>query len=110
MKKSWLKDGCTFDMHAPGLGNMFVAGIYRPPNTPIPDFTQFITNTLGYTDNCHTVFAGDCNIDVLSNSNAMRYYVDTLHQYGLINEINFSTYVSPSTSIDTLSIDHVWHN
>ena len=31
------------------------------------------------------VFAGDFNIDVLSNSNAMRYYVDTFHQYGLIN-------------------------
>ena len=34
----------------PGLGNMFVAGIYRPPNTPLADFTQFITNTLEYTD------------------------------------------------------------
>ena len=49
---------------------MFVAGIYRLPNTPPADFTQFITNTLEYTNNCRTVFAGDFNMDVLSNSNA----------------------------------------
>ena len=77
----------------PELVNMFVAGIYRPPNTSLADLTQFITNTLEYTDNCRTVFAGDFNIDVLSNSNAMRNYVDAFHQYGLINEINLPTYV-----------------
>ena len=80
---------------------MFVAGIYRPPNTPLADFNQLITNMLEYTNNCRTVIAGDFNIDVLSNSNAMRNYVDTFHQYGFINEINLPTYVSPSTGIDT---------
>ena len=65
----------------PGLGYMFVAGIYRPPNTPLVEFTQFITNTLEYTDKCHTVFVDDFNIYVSSNSNAMRNCVDTLRQY-----------------------------
>ena len=74
----------------PGLGNMFVEGIYRPPNTPLADSAQFITNTLECTNNCRTVFAGDFNINVLSNSNAMRNYVDTFHQYGLISEINLA--------------------
>ena len=69
---------------------MFVAGIYRPPNTPLADFTHFITNTLEYTNNCRMVFAGDFNIDILSNSNAIRNYVDTFCQYGLINEVKFS--------------------
>ena len=41
----------------PGLGNMFVAGIFRPPNTSLADFTQLITNTLEYTINCRTAFA-----------------------------------------------------
>ena len=91
----------------PGLDNMFVAGVYRPPNNPLADLTHFITNTLEYTDNWRLVYAGDFNIGVLSNSNAMRNYVDTLHQYGLINEINLSTYVSPSTGIDTLLNDHL---
>ena len=88
---------------------MFVAGIYRPPNTPLSDFIQFITNTLEYTNNCRMVFASDFNIDVTSNSNAMRNYVDTFHQYGFANEINLPTYVSPSTGIETSSIDHLWH-
>ena len=47
-----------------GLGEMFVAGIYRPPNTPLADFNQFITNMLEYTKICRTVIAGDFNIDV----------------------------------------------
>ena len=89
---------------------MFVAGFYRLPNSLLADFTHFITNTLEYTTNCRTEFAGDFNTDVLSNSNAMRNYVDTFHQYGLINEINLPTYVSPSTGIVTSSIDHLWHN
>ena len=57
-----------------------------------------------------TVFAGEFNIDVLSNSNTIHNYVDTFHQYGFINKINLPTYVSPSTGIDTSSIDHLWHN
>ena len=40
----------------------------------------------------------------------MRNYVDTLHRYGLINELNLPTYVSPSTGIDTSSIGHLRHN
>ena len=59
---------------------------------------------------CPTVFAGDFNIDVLSSSNAMRIYVDTFHQYGLISKINLPTYVSPSACNDTSSIDYLWHN
>ena len=89
---------------------MFVAGIYRPPNTPLADFSQFITNTLEYTNKCRTVFAGDFNIDVTSNSNAIRNYVDTFLQYGFINKIILPTYVLPSTGIDTSSIDHLRHN
>ena len=71
---------------------MYVAGIYRPLNTLLTDFTQIITNTLEYTDDCRTVFAGDFNVDDLINSKAMGNYMDTFHQYGLINEINLPTY------------------
>ena len=93
-----------------GRKNMFVTGICRPLNTPLADFTQLYTNMLEYTNNCRPVFVGDFNMDVLGNSNATRNYVDTLHQYGLINEINLPTYVPPSTGIATSSIDHLWHN
>ena len=85
---------------------MFVAGIYRTANNPPADFNQFITDKLEYTNYCRTVFAGDFNTDVLSNSNAMRNYKNTFYQYDLINEIILPTYVSPSTGIDTSSIHH----
>ena len=70
---------------------MYVAGIYRRPNTPIADFTQFIIDKLEYTNNCLTVFVCQLNIDVLSHTNAMRNFVDTFHQYGIINDISFIT-------------------
>ena len=56
---------------------MYVAGIYRPFNTPLAVFTQFITNSLEYTNNCRIVFAGDFNIDVLSNLKELRNYLET---------------------------------
>ena len=53
----------------PVLANVYVAGIYRPPNKPVTDFTQFITGSMEYTNRFHTVFAGDFNIVVMNNSN-----------------------------------------
>ena len=103
--KQVLHESTLLKAAIPGPDNMFVAGICRPPNTPLADFNQFITNILEYTTTCHTVNAGDFNIDVLCNSNAMRNYVDTFHQYGFINKINLSPYVSPNTGIETSSID-----
>ena len=34
----------------PGLGNMYVAGIYEPPINPLADFIQSNINTLEYTN------------------------------------------------------------
>ena len=70
---------------------MYVAGIYRPPNKPVTDFTQFISGAMEYTNQSHTVFAGDFNIDVMKNSTVTRNYINTFHQYSFINEINLPT-------------------
>ena len=88
---------------------MCVEGIYRSSNAPLTDFIQFITNAFEHTDNCRTVLAGDIKFDFLNNLNSMRNNVDTFHQYGLINEVNLLTYVSPSVGIDTPSVNHSWH-
>ena len=66
--------------YIPGLGNMYVAGIYPPPNKPVNDFAQFISGAMEYTNRFHTVIAGDFNIDVRNNSNATRNYINTFHQ------------------------------
>ena len=47
---------------------------------------------------------------VLNKSSPISNYVDTFHQYGLVNEINLPTHVLPSTGIATSSIDHLWLN
>ena len=61
-------------------------------------------------DNCHTVFAGDFNLDVSSNSNVIRNFVDRFHQYGHINNTNLPTCVSPITGVNTSSMNHLSHN
>ena len=72
---------------------MFIQEIFGPPKTTFAEFTHFTVIALEYTDNCRPTFAGDFIIDVLSNTNAMCYYVDTFHQCGLLNEISFPCYV-----------------
>ena len=89
---------------------MYVAGVYRPPNKPVTDFTQFITRAMEYTNLFHTEFVGNFNIDVMSISNVTRTYIYTFHQYNLVNENNLSTYTSHSNGSAIPSIDHVWHN
>ena len=64
----------------PCLGNMYIAGIYRPPNKLVTDLTQCITGAMDYTNRFHTVFAGDFSFDAMNNSNAPRNYISTFHQ------------------------------
>ena len=50
----------------PGLGNMFVAGVYR------------------------AVFRDDLEVDEINHSNKARNYTDAFRQYSFINETNLS--------------------
>ena len=72
----------------PGSGNMYVARIYRPPNKPVNDFTQFMKGAMEYTNRFHTVIADDFKIDVVNKSNVTRNYINTFQQYSFVNEIN----------------------
>ena len=69
-----------------GLGNMYVAGIYRPrnKNKPLTDFTRFITGAMDYTNRFQTVFAGYFYIDFMNNPNMTRNYISMFHQYSFI--------------------------
>ena len=94
----------------PGLGNMYVAEIYQPPNKPVTDFTQFISGAMRYTNRFHTVFAGDLKIDFMNISNVTRIYINTFHPFSFVNEINLPTFILPSNGNVISSIDHVWYN
>ena len=39
-----------------------------------------------------------------------RIYIDVFHRYSFVNEINLSTYISPSDGNVASSLDHNWHN
>ena len=57
------------------LSDMYFAGIHQPPDKPVTDLTQFIIGAIEYTNQFHTVLAGDLNIDVMNNSNVTRNYI-----------------------------------
>lgn len=88
---------------------MYHTGIYLPPNTRLAGFTTFIIDTLAYRDNCCTLFAGDLNIEVLCNSNAMHNYIDTFHLYCLTKGINLPTYFLNNNCIATTLMDNLRH-
>ena len=50
----------------PGLGDMLVVGIYRPPTKPLAEFTEFVTGILEYTSNYRAVFTGDSNVETVN--------------------------------------------
>ena len=45
----------------PGLGNVYKAGICRPPNTPLDDFTHFISSR----SNIQIVVAGYLQVTLI---------------------------------------------
>ena len=105
---------CEFlivDTHVPGVGQIRVCGIYRPPNKSIGDFLSCMDTLLETSCNSDIVLLGDFNINTfdVNNSNVQRY-INLFESYGLRNEISLSTYVSPSNMIDGSCIDHIWHN
>ena len=61
-----------------------------------------------YTNQLHTVFAGDLNVDVMNNANVMRNNINTLHLNNFINEIYLPTFIWPSNGSVISLIDHVW--
>ena len=63
----------------PGFGNMLTVGIYRPPNKPLSNFTQFITGAFECAKNYHAVYAGDFNVGAMIISNMTRNYTDVYH-------------------------------
>ena len=69
---------------APSLGNVLVAGIYRPPSKPLVDFTEFITDAFEYTNNYGTVFTGDFNVNVKNHSYLTLNYSDVFHQFRFV--------------------------
>ena len=78
-----------------GLGIMFVAGIYRPSNKPLADFTQLITGLFEFTNIYLAIFSGNLNVGVMNHSNITRNFTDAFHQNYFLKHISSSSYVPP---------------
>ena len=94
----------------PEFGVLNVGGIYRPPQKSLSCFNNFIAEIFENFQG-KTVMTGDFNVNLLDeNISFVRDFVDNLNSFGLVNEINLPTYVSPITEVESSCLDHVYHN
>ena len=97
--------------YVPGVGNIVVGGIYRPPDKSKSEFCQFLDGALEELGGGKSVLLGDFNINIINDSDSqVQNYSNVFLRYHFVNEINVPTYNSPITHVDTSCIDHIWHN
>ena len=53
--------------NVPGLGRIFVCGLYRPPSRSVADFFTKLEQLLVHCGNSRTIVAGDLNLDLLKS-------------------------------------------
>ena len=95
----------------PGVGNLYVGGIYGLPNRCNVEFLSFIESVLQNLGDTRMVIMGDFNYNVMKvNDSTVSNYQNVFSQYKFVNEFSLQTYVSPGTSSSTSCLDHIWHN
>lgn len=95
----------------PGIGNIFICGVYRPPHSSVSDFCCELEQVLTWFGDKKAVILGDFNINLRGRlSPSVSRYENLLRQFNYVNEINLLTYHSPITKTDKSCLDHIWHN
>ena len=95
----------------PGLGNLKICGIYRPPQNSPNDFLHDIDPILSANCDSNFIIAGDFNLDTLDVLKPyVSRYTDLLTSYGLQNHVNLPTYITPNTLSGSSCLDHIWSN
>ena len=100
----------NINIPGPGINQVKICGIYRPPNKPVGDFFNFVEGLLEI-NTANMVFLGDFNINLNDiHSSVVHRYKNLFVSHGFQNEIDLPTYVSPSGMIHSSCIDHFWRN
>ena len=98
----------------PGIGVLFLSGIYRiPVGSNFELFLGFISSLMAHLGNHKSIICGDFNLDVISSNLSFNCndYVQIFSSFGYENLIAGVTYVSPNSQISSSScIDHIWYN
>ena len=71
---------------ASGVGDIFVGGVYRPPNKPINQFFDRLDSIFVFLNLSRCIMAGEFNLDVLDRDNThVKNYIDLFYQHGFTN-------------------------
>ena len=96
----------------PSLKKFYIGGLYRPPDSNINNFLNFIDTTLNEIDCKKCIITGDMNLNIekINDRPNVRSYYDLFNSYGYSNTISLPTYFSSSYDDVTSCIDHLWTN
>ena len=86
--------------------NITIFGIYRPPNSSLPIFIDYINNVLTEHSQKSIAFIGDFNIDILDDD-AGADFSNLMYSRNFFPFINIPTRVTEQSS---KCLDHIWYN
>ena len=90
----------------PKVENLYVEGIYRPPNWSNVEFLSYMESVSQNLLDKQTVIMSDFNYNVLKvNDSTFSNYQNIFSRYIFVNEISLQTYASPGTSSTTSCLD-----
>ena len=89
----------------PGIGNLYVGGIYRPPNRSDVEFLSFIESVLQNLGDKRTVIMGDFNYKVMKvNDSMVSNYQNVFSLYNFVNKFH----CKPMLLLVPLVVPQVW--
>ena len=105
-------EALTIKASIPLIGEIYLLGIYRPPNNSINAFNDFLNNTLNHFANKKCIILGDLNIDMLKNNIKANItdFSNILLSQNFTNFIDKPTYIDPQSGNLTTCLDHIWTN
>ena len=102
-------EACVVEV-IPEVANMnqtlIICGIYRPPNSHLPEFMEFVDNSVGEYSSNSAIFIGDFNIDIV-HEELIADFVNVMYSHSLFPLITIPTWVTESTA---KCLDHIWYN
>ena len=102
-------EACIVEIN-PNVGSkensMLVAGIFKPPNSPISPLVDYIDGLFTEYSRREIIFTGDFNMDLL-NEDASSHLCDVMFSYNIFPLINIATRITENTAT---CLDHVWYN
>ena len=106
-------ESIVLECQIPGLGDLHLFTLYRPPNCSVAQFLCYLEDNLAFFNSKKLCITGDFNINLLnSEDNNVIKFCEIMESFDLLCTIDKATYFSniKEEPEPTSCLDHFWHN